>query len=681
MLKKFWLARGERAGRVIQAVSFLLWAGALLCLFAALPFASRWALALIAAMKQAPVKPEWPAKWLVLMLSSSAACAFLGYNAVRLAAWGKDIVLYETPALWRRFWPQGFAIYAAAALFCGLFGYFFVLHEDPLYSWDYGGYWLQNIFLAEGWFKAFKDTFFKFLTEVRASSYNPVPTISLWPVVWLFGRARAPYIAALGALYAAPAILMVWLLFIKQNLPRAKRAVKLFFAVLALLFSPFYYPYLHGYPDIGAFISFMALYLLTLRADFSQKLSWRRIALFAVLLWLPFLFRRWLLIGLLCWALCAAMLSAAKIFLQPDKSCRKRNLAMAARNLGLIGVLAAIFAIIVQGNLVLSVLSSNYKDAYQAWAARSRSAEAADLLRYFGPFCLSFAVIGLWGAWRARKTEREAFLSALFMLDSLILIFFIFTHTQRFDEHHTMFLAFPLFYLFALGIKTVLSALKASWARLLGAGALLAACIWQFFCSFNPQAPSPLGGRLFSGHRIAPLQYQIDEAALRRLRQDALAAADGRPISVYMASMALNEALFNVPLFLTGNDAAALSFKSVPPIDKRDGLAAMIMPLMQPFAIAAVPTQNHLPKGTSTLIDYPSEAITSGQGIGAAYRRIGPAYQMAPGIEAFLYRKTRAFTQEELNTLLERFYARYPEWREEYPADWFQILTERAVFE
>lgn len=83
------------------------------------------------------------------------------------------------------------------------------------------------------------------------------------------------------------------------------------------------------------------------------------------------------------------------------------------------------------------------------------------------------------------------------------------------------------------------------------------------------------------------------------------------------------------------------------------------------YTIITDPAQTHLPKGQN-VITIPVQVLLSGENIGAAYKRLPMEYELASGVKALVFEKTRPFTDQESKEFLLKFITIYPDWEELY---------------
>ena len=77
--------------------------------------------------------------------------------------------------------------------------------------------------------------------------------------------------------------------------------------------------------------------------------------------------------------------------------------------------------------------------------------------------------------------------------------------------------------------------------------------------------------------------------------------------------------------------------------------------------VATDPPQIHLAAEDQQLILEPSRQLAEGVGIGAAFERLEGDYMLDGGAKAFLYRRTRPVTAEEVGELSAALQRSYPD--------------------
>ena len=126
-------------------------------------------------------------------------------------------------------------------------------------------------------------------------------------------------------------------------------------------------------------------------------------------------------------------------------------------------------------------------------------------------------------------------------------------------------------------------------------------------------------------------------------------------------------------LFTVLDQSLARRILLVSEVDARDGFWWEALSI--DYAVIGTPTPFHLRPGSQRTIEYPSQAIRDGTGIGAAFVDTGLIYHLDDGVTARVYKRMRAVTADEMASLAERFFEAYPNWRKDRVGVGFGIAT------
>jgi hypothetical protein len=101
--------------------------------------------------------------------------------------------------------------YPAFVFFCctaaAAFAAAYVVREDPIYYWDFRGYWGLYAHFQDG-ISNFRSWLQGMIRDLRISEYNFLPVVPLQPFKLAFQGSRAGYIAAIASLYLVPVALL-----------------------------------------------------------------------------------------------------------------------------------------------------------------------------------------------------------------------------------------------------------------------------------------------------------------------------------------------------------------------------------------------------------------------------------------------------------------------------------------
>ena len=90
----------------------------------------------------------------------------------------------------------------------------------------------------------------------------------------------------------------------------------------------------------------------------------------------------------------------------------------------------------------------------------------------------------------------------------------------------------------------------------------------------------------------------------------------------------------------------------LPAVDSRDGLPYGIAGAE--YIIVASPVQTHLSPGDQRAVTVPAEMLMGGTGFSSAFEKMGEEFTLNGGVKVYVYRRTRANTEEEMAEVWER---------------------------
>ena len=520
----------------------------------------------------------------------------------------------------------------------------YVSAEHPAYVWDYNSFWT----LYRGLGEAFSQSWIQSLVQLRLSvaveDYNPSTMVPLLPVYWLLGDERPVFIASVALVYLLPAAFIASLLAQADSNAAPKASRLALFA--ALFFTPFWAPTLRGYVDIAGLVPLGLAALLLRKTDYLTRAQTHTAIGFGLLLWCAFLFRRWY-----AFALVALVLNA--LFLVLMQTLRQQRpwwkvYAEALSNYYVAAASALIGGILFQPIIIMRIFQTSYVDAYSSY----QSDLITQLELYYdhlGLWVLMIVTIGL-VADLARKRRQSLSYAGVAILTALL-----FSRIQAPGLHHILPVALFLFPAYVAGLTFLV---ERRGSPRICAFALCCVMALNFFSSFAPMgwgAFEPVR-MAFPRARHAPL-HLAQYAEYQRLIADIKGLETSARTVVFASSFTLSDSLL-----IALDNALAPRIERVSHVDRRDGFSWKA--LSADYAIIGAPTQLHLKAEGQRVIAFPSQSLSAGTGVGAAFMDTGRTYQLDDDVTAHLYKRTRPVTAAEISELAEKFYLVYPDWRD-----------------
>jgi hypothetical protein len=507
--------------------------------------------------------------------------------------------------------------------------------EHPAYVWDFALYW--DVFKTYGgWFRSAPlEAAVDAVQKIYLADYNPAAILPLVPFEIMFGDGRTVYIIAIAIMYVLPAAAVAAAL--AARVAGIPLTISLY--IVCATTPALWMPSLRGQPDIVGLIFLGAATLILFKSDFLS----RRPILFGILIgaftYAPFMLRRWYAYSVVLFFLLAFLFSVLKAF-----STTRSYTSILTPALGLSIATITFISLLytLQYDLVVRVINTSYSELYVAYQT-DFAAHLSQLVQRSSYLALSLTVVGLAIAVTRMNVE------ALFCVLAALGTFFFFIQTQYMGIHHALPIDLWLLPILVLGVRWLCIRIKLPLAAF-AAMSTAALCI----------AASPLvrqqGGwtNLFiPSYDMSPLHLSNFEG-YQRLTEDLLkVTGSGERYVIYASSVALSDSLvialepkLKSQVIFAPHIAAVQGF----PLDLFDA----------DYAVVATPDQSHQAPGSQENILTPGRWILRGIGFGAAFERLN-AYTLESGAKAFLYRRTRAISEDEKLNLLAELASRYPD--------------------
>ncbi|AZO17352.1 hypothetical protein EJ069_23105 [Mesorhizobium sp. M2A.F.Ca.ET.043.05.1.1] len=520
----------------------------------------------------------------------------------------------------------------------------YVYREQPAYTWDYGAYWrtFQDYgqYLAADPWPALKRIF----DGIESQDYNPAGVLPLFPFYVLFGPGRIAYVSAVALMYLLPTAVIATAIFHRLAKNPVAELTSIF--VMALTFVPFWAPTLRGMLDIVGLVFLGLATLLLFKSEYLRHRPVRNGLLLGLMIWLPFLFRRWYAYSIVIFFLAAFLVGTAKALYERAGT---RAIANLCGGLAIAGIVLCGLAFALQHGLVVRAFTTSYADLYSAYQVPfPRHLEM--LAERLSPWMIALIVIGAIVVVSHKNFEGG------FCLLAAVGTFFFFIRTQYLGLHHFLPIAFWLLPIFLVGAAWCASYLQflAARVRLLPFAAISSAILLV--------AISPASRSLdFPAHAFIPradtsplhldnyAEYQRLVADLDHLTKD------GSKFFVYASSSKISDSLMvalDHPL-----QGRVIYAPHIAKVDLFNFNA-----LRAAYVVAVAPPQEQMAPGTQANITVPGQWLLQGRGFGRAYERVGTSYALSDGIEAYLFRRVRPVTLEEANELVTELDRHYPGW-------------------
>lgn len=546
-----------------------------------------------------------------------------------------------------------FSAWVLIPIFVVLQTLYFIRHEQSIYFWDFNGYWRswENFLLLLK--DKPNDVMNSILSSVMSDDYNILPIV----IPALFSdiniSSRLLFIELLNLLYLVPVIYLFHILCI--NFTEKNRTDHILWH-LTTLFTPLFFvsfwaPSLKGYPDISGLIFVLASVILSSKINFSGKVRFAFPVLLGIILWGPFLFRRWYAFTVVSLYFSIPILN---YYIFNGLKLEKKKIFNLFVNFTISGLFSCGLVLYFQQELFERILHTDYANIYQAYQA-SISTSINTLVKGTGVYLLPFFALGLISAFYCKDKKEKGL--AYFSLFNLIFSFFLFTKTQAPGVQHCLPFSLWILIISTLGIKFIMSQIRRRRGAYLFITLFLGMHGYIFGTSINHTTRFyPDWCKELLPTKSYPLLIDNYENYLTLVDDLSKLTENGKKVTVFASNGVLNDDMLNTISGLSLSKS--LSYASQ--VDLRDGMR--IDSLMSDYFVVTSPPQIHLKASGQQVITVPVDQILNGKSIGNAMVKLDKNYILANGVKAVIYQRVRPYKPEEVDQFFALLFKSYPQW-------------------
>ncbi len=555
-----------------------------------------------------------------------------------------------------------------------IFVYKYVKNESPIYIYDYSGYYETY----KGFSKEFLSSKSKYIKEVissvRNSDYNCTPIVLLLPFYIIFKTSRMGYILGCCLFYVIPTLLLTIIYTKKiilknENENNENIIFTIFLCIFAFLYTRWWSPTLRGLPDIIAVIPLIVASLIVLKYSFLQKHKAYIPVVMGFLMYLSFLFRRYFIYSIIGFYSSLFIRELIRFFAIP-KNEKKKAFFNALKNFLIAGLTTLILVLLVQLPLVRTILAQDYSESYSAFQDTITN-HVNRTIDEFGFVVLFFVVIGIVYTIKTKKYRENG----LFCMLNIGVTYGTFATVQAMGVHHYLTISFWIFVLYVYGIYCIYNLLKQNIFKIFWCAIITIYMIINFCTTYIYR---DLRIPIISQNNKYCKFYYDNFNELQRLIGDLDKILDGK--NSKFAVFASSEVISDNLLDMIGTDNLKKSVEYSSAIDLRDGMS--FNSLLSEYAIVTNIPQTGTSDDGQRVVSVPNNEILKGTSIGNAYEKISDAYILENNVEAYIYKKIRGFTEEEIQEYMNIFFEYYPQWNEKYSAlDYAILMAERSLGE
>lgn len=558
-----------------------------------------------------------------------------------------------------------YALYTIFPLLFALAGASFVrLEKNAIYLWDFATYWNQVLQLANflkqgGSLWVALKTVYKSTAE---SHYNLLPSLPLVPFQWLGLDPRTAYIVSICVLYVGLLYGVCCILFSHYSADRLKPWAWLAGGVLCLSTCTIWWPVYRGFVDAAALAVVLAGVAFAIKAEEHRRPAGVYF-LGGILMGLAPVMRKaysyYLLAFVIVFSVAALVAAIRKTSVIKEIWAELRPKVFFF--LGVAVVFAFFYGFFVSTLNTDKNVHSSYKATESIWR------QFGGHLAWFGVIpCLAY-VFGVLVLSKA-KLFKGALVAGF---GASVLGAVLQMRTNALGEHHRYILVAGFLMVLsgavgaALSCRTqIFSKVFLSLTALSCVGAIAdlhgAGSKGDFFPSAGPspygehETPRPDWWLTAFGNAGPKPISRTDLGELQRLYSylDRICASDPNP-SVYILASGIvlgDGVVFSSLLTPPGLQLRCLNrFLPVQQIDSAHGAPTNL--LQATHVVTTDPIQLHLPPSSHRCVTVPWNQFNEGRGIARAFERTSEEFTLENNIKAFVYRRTRPTTREDVAEL------------------------------
>lgn len=546
--------------------------------------------------------------------------------------------------------------------------FYFVGSEHNVYYWDYNGYWRlwQDIAqqIVHQPFKAFKVI----LASINSNDYNVLPVVVPTIFSALPFSSRMSYILSISICYYIPVILLFSHIYLNLIVDIEKNFSDLIISLLLpATFVAFWIPILAGYPDICGLVFVLFALSYQFKFDIGNKIYIKKMLVLGILLWSPFLLRRWYAYTVVSLYISLPVLN---YFLFFNKTRIWFRLKTMSQNFFIAGLTSCVFALAFQNGLIRRIVITNYSDLYAAYQGGFEYS-IKSLFNSCGYYVVPFVILGILLCFFTKNIKQKSFI--IFCVFNLLFTFFLFTRTQSPGEQHN--LPFALWILFIVcyaitWLNNLVSSKLYSIAFITG----IVCCLGYIDQKslFDRNVYTVLQRQLLPSKHL-PLRVNNYPVYLQLTEDIEKLLGSIKTITVLSSNYILNNDMLNTLSNRVLNHQIIMASQ----VDARDILN--INSFMSDYVLLVDPPQIHLEESNQRVITIPVNNILKRKNIGKAYTVVGKGYLLDGHVTAWIYKKERPFTLPEIDDFLAQYYQYYPQWKEIYNKPLVRALLSASI--
>lgn len=531
----------------------------------------------------------------------------------------------------------------------------FVGRENDIYSFDYTLYWGKWERFSYNHFHNPLYDVGKIFSSLWKRDYNFLPVIIPSIFYYLPIPSRTDYILSISVTYLSTVIIAFSFLLNKIRKNTSFSEATFFSVLFPLTTAALWAPTLRGYPDIGGTLFVILALFCALETNLTKPQSLKRLVLLSFLLWFSFAFRRWYLYTVISLyvsiPISSLIMYGSKKYIDDIKNT--------VFNIAKSSLLLFAFLLVFQGKVIYKILTYHYGQAYSAYQMGFLSS-LSYTIHHIGYFTLISALLGAILAFSSKNRTYMALASVCIINESIS--FLLFTHTQSPGVQHIIpFTLWPTC-LACFFHMDIVSRLQSYSSRTIYTVLITIILSFSWYNSLFISKTHSIDS--FLPEKNLPIHADNYQDYIR-MTSDIKKILSAKESMVVLSSSytVLNDTMVIHLLDKTVQDQILLTCH----VDLRDGISTDL--IKAHYILVVDPIQTHLVISGQRTVTIPANDLLHSHTIGSAFQKTPYVYTLNTGAKAFIYKKVRPISKEEISAFLEEFYIYYPQWRSSYSVD------------
>lgn len=333
-----------------------------------------------------------------------------------------------------------------------VFTYFYVRNESPIYIFDYSGYFENFKYMGSLLSTSFKEFVKVMVSSIRSYDYNYSSVLLLMPFYFLVGSSRFSYILSLTIVYVFPSILLMTYCFLKiiginKLSDKNELLYALFTILIVFMYTRIWSPTLRGLSDICGFVPIIISYILIRKRPLLEKQKAIYPIILGLVVYLPFLFRRWYIYYIIGFFLSSLFLDLFEFF---KYSKNTKTFWTAFKNYFIFGITIILLMLFCQLPLIRNILGQNYSEAYAGY----QTTFCGHLISFYNEFGLVIIILIMCGLILS-LIRKKYYKESIFAIFNIIFFWILFGTVQNMGVHHYLGISFWVMLLVYIGIRNI----------------------------------------------------------------------------------------------------------------------------------------------------------------------------------------------------------------------------------